>query len=286
LGHIKSGGNKKMSKPFSANEAQLAYINEVTYGETPTNPTMIIITAESVEPAIDPKLIEVRGIGSRGVTFAIKGLRTIDLKFLYALQDTTLLNSVISLASFSAEMLYVNPGSIVSLLHKGCIPNKATVECTVEDLIKVTMECIGQNLTVGTASAGTSYTPVTTEPISFYESYVKKGTSAIERVTAWKFMVENNLKRVPVIRSTNGDILKYLMERQINITGELEFEFESKEEYDDVINDVSFALELGLGGSNKATISDCKWTKVSTPTKVSDLIALKAPFIAKGITIA
>jgi hypothetical protein len=76
------------------------------------------------------------------------------------------------------------------------------------------------------------------------------------------------------------------MERQINISGELEFEFETKEEYDDVVGDVAFALELGLGGSNKASLTDCKWTKVSTPTKVSDLIALKAPFIAKTITIA
>jgi hypothetical protein len=148
------------------------------------------------------------------------------------------------------------------------------------------MECFGQDLTVGTASAGTSYTPTTTQPISFVDSYVKKDTTAIERVTAWKFMVENNLKRVPVIRSTSGNILKYLMERQINISGELEFEFETKDEYDDVINDTAFALELGLGGSNKATLSDCKWSKVSTPTKVSDLIALKAPFIAKSITIS
>ena len=246
----------------------------------------VITSAENVEPAIDPKLLEVRGIGSRGATFLVKGLRTVDLKFLYALQNITLLNHVISLASFSAEMLYARTGSVVSLLHKGCIPNKATVECSVEDFIKVTMECFGQDLTVGTASAGTSYTPTTTQPISFVDSYVKKDTTAIERVTAWKFMVENNLKRVPVIRSTSGNILKYLMERQINISGELEFEFETKDEYDDVINDTAFALELGLGGSNKATLSDCKWSKVSTPTKVSDLIALKAPFIAKSITIS
>jgi len=275
-----------MVKPYSANEAQLAYIDEVTYGVTPTTPTMTIVTsAESVEPAIDPKLLQVRGIGSRGATFLVKGLRTVDLKFLYALQNITLLNHVISLASFSAEMLYAQTGSVISLLHKGVIPDKATVECAVEDFIKVTMDCIGQDLLPGTASAGTSYTPVTTQPISFSDSYVKKAATAIERVTSWKFMVENNLKRVPVIRSTSGNILKYLMERQINISGEMEFEFESKEEYDDVVGDTAFALELGLGSSNKASISGCKWNKVSTPTKVSDLIALKAPFTATGITI-
>lgn len=275
-----------MSRPFSARDAALAYIPEVTYGVTPTNPAMTVITAEDVEPAIDPKLMEIRGLGTRDLTFAIKGLRTIDLKVLYALQDITLLNTVMSLASFSAEALYARTESIVSLLHKGCIPDKATVECAVEDYAKVTLDCIAQDLVVGTASAGTSYTPITTDPITFHDSYVKKATVAIERVTAWKFVIENHLKRVPVIRSTSGDILKYLMERQRSITGEMEFEFESKEEYDDVVNDTSFALELGLGGSNKASFTDCKWTKVGTPTKATDLIALKAPFIAKTVTIA
>jgi hypothetical protein len=276
-----------LSKPFSANEAQLAYIDEVTYGETPASPAMTIVTAEDVEPAIDPKLLEVRGIGSRGATFLVKGLRTVDLKILYALQNITLLNHVLDLGSFSAEMLYARTGGVISLLHKGCIPNKATVECSVEDFIKVTLECFGQDLAVGTASAGTSYTPITTQPISFSDSYVKKATTLIERATAWKFIVENNLKRVSVIRSAGtAYMLKYLVERQINISGEMEFEFESKEEYDDVVNDTAFALELGLGGSNKASISGCKWDKVSTPTKVSDLIALKAPFRATGITIS
>ena len=63
------------------------------------------------------------------------------------------------------------------------------------------------------------------------------------------------------------------------------FGFESKEEFDDIINDTAFTLEFGLGGTHKATFTDCKWDQVSTPTHVEELVALKAPFVAEGVTI-
>ena len=88
------------------------------------------------------------------------------------------------------------------------------------------------------------------------------------------------------IRDRNGNLLKFLQERHRTITGEITFEFETKEEYDDVINDTAFTLEIGLGSTNKATFTDCKWDVVSSPTKIEDLVALKAPFTAKGVTIA
>jgi hypothetical protein len=275
-----------MSEPYGGHEAKLAYVSEANYGVTPATPAMIQITAENVEPAIDPSLIEVRGIGSRDLAFIRKGLRLVNLKFAYYLQNITELNLAISLASISAEVFYEKTSGIISLLHKGCIMDKATVECAVEGLAKVNAECIGQDLTVGTAKVGTSYTPWSDSPVAFYESYVKKQTIVLERVTAWKFTVENHLKRVPVIRSTNGQLLKYLMERHRSITGEIEFEFEVKEEYDDVVNDTAFTLEIGLGGTNKATFTDCKWKNVGSPTRIEDLIALKAPFVAKSVAIA
>jgi hypothetical protein len=282
----KRGDKKRMSKPYGGSEATLAYVPEVTYGVTPTTPAMIQMTAENVTPAIDPSLLEVRGIGSRDLSFLTQGLRMVDLKFAYYIQGITELALAISLGSISAEVYYERASSIISLLHKGCIVDKVTVACPIDTLPTVSMDCIGQDLVVGTAKVGTTYTPYTTSPVQFFDSYVKKATAIIERVTAWKFTIENHLKRVPVIRTTGGRILKYLMERQRSISGEIEFDFESKEEYDDVVNDVSFALELGLGSTNKAAFTNCKWKNVGSPTKVEDLITLKAPFIAKAVTIS
>jgi hypothetical protein len=112
------------------------------------------------------------------------------------------------------------------------------------------------------------------------------GLAGVERVTDWKFNIENNFKRVPVIRSTSGYLLKYLQERHRVLTGELTFEFESKQEYDDVVSDSEFSLKMGLGGTNSALFKYCKWEKVGSPTKIEDLVSLKAPFIARDVVIS
>jgi hypothetical protein len=64
------------------------------------------------------------------------------------------------------------------------------------------------------------------------------------------------------------------------------FEFESKQEYDDVVNDSEFSLKFGLGGATSALFKYCKWEKMGTPTKVEDLVFLKAPFVARDIVIS
>ena len=68
--------------------------------------------------------------------------------------------------------------------------------------------------------------------------------------------------------------------------GELTFEFESKQEYDDVINDSEFSLKFGLGGTTSALFKYCKWEKVATPTRIEDLVALKASFVSRDVYIS
>jgi hypothetical protein len=128
--------------------------------------------------------------------------------------------------------------------------------------------------------------------VPFYESFVQRGAgdgsglTAIDRATEWKFTVENNLKQVPVIRSTDGYLLKYLPARHRNLTGELVFEFESRQEYDDVVNDSEFSLKFGLGGTSSAIFKYCKWQNIGTPTKIEDLVSLKASFVARDLVIS
>lgn len=275
-----------MSEPYGSHEAGVAYISEETYGQTPASPAMIeIITAENVEPAVSPSLLKIRGIGSRDLQYIRKGLRLVDVKLSYALQNIELLNFITSLGSMSLEVWYAKAAGIISLLHKGCRMDRAEVKCSVEDVIKADVTLLGQNLVTGTSRIGNTYTPWSDNPVAFYESYVKKQSVTLERVTDWKFVIENNLKRVPVIRSTDGTLLKFLQPRHRNLSGELTFEFETKEEYDDVINDTSFTLEIGLGSTNKAVFTDCKWDNVSSPTRIEDLVALKAPFTAKNVSL-
>jgi len=275
---------------YGAHEAKVYYVEETTYGVTPANPSMLgIATAESVEPALDPGLMKVRGVGSRDLNTIRKGLRQVGLKIAYAVPSSApidFLQHIQTLKSLSIEVFYEKTSGIIDLLHKGCRFNSLTVDCSAEDILKATAELIGQDVAVGTAKINGATYGDYAGAVPFYESYVKKGATTLERVTDFRFAIENNLKRVPVIRTTSGHLLKYLPERHRSCSGEVTFEFESKEEFDDVINDTEFSLEFGLGGTNKAVFSDCKWESVGTPTRIEDLVALKAPFVAKTVAIS
>jgi hypothetical protein len=217
------------------------------------------------------------------------------LKVAYALPSSapiSFLQHIITLNSQSIEVFYEKASGIIDLLHKGCRLDKATVECSIEDVVRATVDVIGQDLAVGTAKiTGATYTDYT-GAVPFSDSYVSRGAAdgstqvTVERVTDWKFNIENNFKRVPVIRSTSGHLLKYLQERHRVLTGELTFEFESKAEYDDVVSDSEFSLKMGLGGANSALFKYCKWEKVGSPTKIEDLVSLKAPFVARDVVIS
>jgi len=275
---------------YGAHEAKAHYVVESTYGVTPTNPSMTgLATAENVEPDLNPGLIKVRGTGSRDLQTIRKGLRQVGLKIGYNLPSASPIDFLLhaqTLNSLSIEVVYEKTTGIVDLLYTGCRFNSLTVECSVEDLLKATVELIGQDMTVGTAKiSGATYADHS-GAVPYYESYVKQDTTTLEHVTDFRFTIENNLKRVPVIRTTNGHLLKYLPERHRNCTGEVTFDFESKNEFDDVINDAAFALEFGLGGSSKAVFTDCKWDTVTSPTRIEDLVTVKAPFTAKSVTIS
>ena len=281
---------------YGAHEARIYYVQESTYGVTPTNPSMLgLATAENIEPALDPGLVKLRGLGSRDLQTIRRGLRHVDLKVSYALPSDApinLLQHATTLDSLSIEVFYEKSSGIIDLLHKGCRIDKAAVECSAEDLVKASIEVVGQDIAVGTSKiAGATYADHN-GAVPFYESYVQRGAgdgsglAAVDRVVDRKFQVENNLKRVPVIRSTDGHLLKYLQERHRMLPGELTFEFESKQEYDDVVDDSEFSLKFGLGGSSSALFKYCKWERVGTLTKIEDLVSLKAPFVARDVVIS
>jgi len=281
--------------PYGSHEAKIYYVQETNYGETPANPSMLGIRAETVEPAVTPNLIKVRGVGSRDLQATCRGLRQVALKIAYPLPSDapiSFLQHTQTLNSLSIEVFYEKASGIVDLLHKGCRVDKATVECSVEEVVKADVELLGQNVVVGVSkTAGAQYADYA-GAVPYYDSVLQRGASdgsgltAVERVTDWKFTVENNLRHVPVIRSTDGYLLKYLPARHRNLTGDLTFEFESKQEFDDVIDDSEFSLKFGLGGTNSALFKYCKWENVSTPTRVEDLVSLKATFVARDLIIS
>lgn len=289
-----------MVETYGAHECRVYFVAESNYGETPANPAMLGINTQGVEPSLDPGLVQIRGVGSRDLQSLNKGLRKIILKIPNALSSESpisFIQHVQTLNSLSVQVLYYkglfsDPTDIISFLYKGCRFNKLDVECHLEDVIKSTVELIGKDVEVGTSKiTGATYGDYA-GAVPYNESFVQRGAADgsgladVERVTDWKFTIENNLKPVPVIRSTNGHLLKYLPARHRNLTGEVTFEFESKAEFDDVINDSEFSLKFGLGSTHSALFKYCKWRNVATPTRIEDLVALKAAFVARDVYIS
>lgn len=203
---------------YGGHEVKVYYTTESgAYGQTPLNPVMHgFDNATDVEPAVDPNNIKVRGIGSRDLTEIHKGLRQVNLKVAYPLPSDNVLDflqHILTLYPQTIEVIYDKSGSIVDLRHMGCIMDKATVACSVEDVVKAAVDLIGQNLIPETAKiAGATYTDFG-GVIPWSESYVQRGAAdgsalvAIEEVTDWSFTIENNLKRVAVIRSNPTSLL-------------------------------------------------------------------------------
>jgi hypothetical protein len=284
-----------MKMAYGAHEAKVYYVEETNYGETPTNPSMLgLKTAFDVEHNIDPGLLKLRGIGSRDLDTIKKGLRKPTLKFGYLIPSSAPINFLQhaqTLNSLSIEVFYERGASLIDMVFKGMKIDKVTVQLTdieTENAVITvpSIELIGQDVVVGTSKiTGATYADYM-GAVAYNESYVKKGATTLDRVTDWSWTIENHLKRVPVIRTTSGELIKYLRERHRDCYGELTFEFESKEEHDEVLADTEFSLEFGLGGTNKAVFNNCKWQNVKNVVRIEDLVAVKAGFIAKTVSIS
>lgn len=283
-----------MGFPFGAHETKLYYVEETEYGVIPTNPSMTGLKAESVEPWLSPGLIKLRGIGSRDLQAIKRGTWEARLSIAYPLPSDAPINflqHIQTLNSLTIELTYERTDSIVDLRFAGCRLDKASVECHIEDVVKANVEVFGQRVETATSKISGATYAEHSGAVAYYESFVKKGDAdgsnlqVVEKATDWKFTVENNLKRIPVIRQTDGHLLKYLPARHRNLYGELIFEFESKDEYDEVIGDNEFSLQFGLGGGYTATFKYCKWENISTPTRIEDLVSLKAAFVARDLII-
>ena len=281
-----------MVDTYGVDEERFYYVDEAIFGTTPTNPAMLGVPADVIDPGFDPSNIKLRGVGSYDLQLIKKGLRKPSLKVSYVLPSDAPI-SLLQWAkmdldkSLSCQVVYykgvfASATDIISLLFKGMRISKASVECSIEDVVKAVMELEGQDLETGTAKiAGATYADYA-GAVAFHESYVKKDTTVLDRVTDWKFDIINNPKRVPVIRTSSGYLAKYIPFGHRELGGELTLEFESKAEMDEALADTEFLLEFGLSGTNKVTFTACKWDSITHTKWLEDLICAKARFVAKG----
>jgi hypothetical protein len=281
-----------MVETYGVDEQRFYYVDETAFGETPSNPAMLSVPADAIDPGFDSSSLTLRGAGSYDLQAIIKGVRKPSLKIGFVLPSAapiqllqwakTDLNRSLSCQVLYYKGSFASATDIISLLFKGMRFNKVSVECSIEDVLKAVAELEGQNLVTSTDKiSGATYSDHS-GAVAFHETYLEKDSTTLDRVTDWKFDIVNNVKRVPVIRSSNGELAKYIPFGHRELSGEVTFEFESKAEIDDCLDNVEFTLEFGLGGTCKATFSGCKWVNVVHSKWLEDLICAKAKFVSKG----
>jgi hypothetical protein len=282
-----------MVDTYHSDQEKFYYVTEGSFGVVPASPAMLGHSCSTLDPDINPNNIKVAGTGSVDVVSLKRGLRQPLLKLKYPIPSDAPINLLqyvkqelnisLSLQVLYYKDIFITATDIISLLYKGARFNKATLTCDIDGILECEAEFPSQDVEVTTAKiANATYTEYA-GAVSGSESYVKIGGVACERLTSWKLQIDNSCKAVPVIRSTNGHLAKYLTWGKRLLTGELSFEFESKQEADEILADTEqTSLEFGLGGANKVSVEHTKWDDFSLSGKSEDLIYAKVPFTARG----
>lgn len=283
-----------MSFVYAPEDADLQYVEEETYGETPSGagqPDMLWIgIIQDILPALDPSNLKLRGL-NRDLSYIRRGLRKPDITVTYVLQLSSLTGFLRYgldwiTKSMSIEYFVEQAETIVSLNHKGCKVNRLNVNIPEEDWVNVTQECFGQNVAVATSKIGDNYeSDPATDPYSWFDVKVYQDAVEFLNFGDVKFNINNNLTRKPVIRASNSHLLKYLTAGPRDLNGEIKAYFENKNEIDDIIADTAFDLKIYLG-AKYFTFGGAKWDLAEIATRMSEVpCTMRLPWTAKTVTL-
>jgi hypothetical protein len=291
-----------MVETYGVSEERFYYIAEATAGTTPVGTegapiTMLSVPHETIDPGINLSNQICRG-GASYDAIAIKaGIRNPTVRLACVIPSSNPIE-LIQWAkrdlntSLSVLLAYhkgnwgangVSATNILTLLYNYLRINKLSVSCQLDGVVKADMELIGQNIVTGTSLP--TYTTFTdhTGAIGFNETGVTlNGASEDATVTGFRIDVNNGVKQVPVIRSTNGNLAKYVPFGKRTLSGEIDFEFESMAQMTIALASTPFAVKVGLGGTNNITLSGCEWSNIVHQKWLDDLIQVKATFDAVG----
>ena len=258
----------------------------------PTNPAFKTLTTDNVEPSIDTALIKRHGCGTRDLTALKRGMLKADLKIAYPLPSDDIMNfvhHVVDCFAFTCTVLDEGPDELIDVLYTGSRIDKATISCSIEDILRAECDLMAQDVTgASTKPEGATYEELA-GAVSWADVAVLKGDAdgsnlaPFEISTDWKFTIANNLKRVGVIRAENPTKPKYLVPMQRDLYGELTCTFENKDQYY-AAADGAFSLKFDLSAGKFFLFKNCQWANVSSVRRPEDLVSLKLAFTAETFT--
>ena len=258
----------------------------------PATPAFKRLTADDIDPGIDPSLIKVRGCGSRDLVAVKRGLLKADLTINYPLPSDNLMDflyHVVDCYSMTVSVLDEGPDELVDVLYTGARIDKATVSCSIEDVLRAQCILMAQDATSSNAKPVDATYDLLSGAVSWADVQVLKGDAdganltPFEFATDWKFTIANNLKRVAVIRASNPTKAKYIVPRIRDLSGELTCTFENKDQFY-AAAEGTFSLKFDLSAGKYFLFKNCMWEKVNAPRRPDDIVSMKLGFVAQSFT--
>ena len=282
----------------SGSRHSVAYVNETTFGTTPTTPTMLQFrnTGTTLKASKDNFVSEeIRN--DRHVVDLRHGLKQIggDLNFeycpgylddflekaLFGTWSTNVLKAGTTAGYFSIERAFAD----VSEYHQftGCMVNTMSLNIVPNDMVKGTFGIVGKDVTVASTALDSSVTAADTDPpFDGFTGSILEGGGAANNVTSLTIDLNNNLDPSFVI---GADTTPNILSGQSIVTGTLTSFFESETLLNKFRNEtecsVSVTLEGVSGWDHTILIPRVKYTAGEVDvTSANDGLLVNMPFHA------
>jgi hypothetical protein len=276
------------------------YVEEVSYGVFPTNPTMKWIGTDlEYSDTADMGSILVRNIGKEDLTTVTLGSQAYEVDLQYAPQDSTFAKYFVNSqgggsGSIDESLsLLISPkisGTTEYLQALGCRPDSGSIEWALGKTIMVKTKLVAQSIAAYTSTdpigSGTHASDPGSNPFIFTDpgaSGITIGGTAydIQSLTA---SFNRNLQK---LRMLGQGTLKYLPAGVRDITFDITIMLEATANYSALLADSSQTIVAPLkNGTSALTLTNAFFKKQSKSIKVADVIYEHYTGVAETATLS
>lgn len=280
-------------------QAEIGYIEEVTYGVTPATPELVALPVTGITPEVtkegfqsgdlraDRQISDFRH-GGKATTLALP----VEMKHtefdallesaLFGAWATDVLKAGVTKKSFTMEVGYTD----IAQYHAftGLIVNSFSLSVSTDATVTGTFNFVGQDMTPAGATIDNAggLTPVgANRSFDSFSGVINEGGSAIAIVTAVEISIENGLTPAKVIGS---DIPQEYFDGRCNVTGTISAFFEDAVLLNKFLNETPSDLDFTLTDPDANTlqfeIPRIIYTGGSAPVSGEAGIVIALPFQA------
>jgi len=261
----------------------------------------------------DPSFKECRGIGSVDISALSSGMKNAEMTlkwfvqrkrtsptynpatfFLHALNPPTGLalgyEATYGSSYLSEWFLGVQIDSLeIDFDIEGFVKSSAKFVCqdvTIDDALIVANSRESNPLDVSTAEA----LPLTGHDVEVFVNEAGAADSPMTNIKRGKFYLKNNWVKIPVVRASDSDLLKYLLRGKRELGGEITVYVETKAELDFLTGKTLLDIRFDLHKTDNApyfNFTNAKLKTGSLSTRVNEIpCELTLPFESTGLSIA